>query len=380
MSDITQNAASGQHYPPGEHPDLPPPAGTVGVVGWLRQNLFSGIFSSILTVVSIVVLVVSIPPILDWAFFSADFTGGSRDDCTSAGACWALIEVRGKQFFFGFYPTEELWRVYLCGFILILAILPVLFDNIPFRKLLFVNTALLPVTGFFLLSGTGGGEDALLTTVETPQWGGLLLTLVIGVTGIVASFPIGIALALGRRSTMPVVRSMCVVFIEFVRGVPLITILFMSSVMLPLFLPEGVNFDKLLRALIGVALFSAAYMAEVIRGGLQAIPKGQYEAAAAMGLSFWKMMNLIILPQALRIVIPGIVNTFIGLFKDTSLVLIIGLFDLLGIAKTVITDANWLGLIHESYIFVGVIYWVFCFGMSRYSIWLEAKLHTGHKR
>ncbi len=380
MSDFTQNAAPGQHYPPGEHPDLPPPAGTVGVVGWLKQNLFSGIFSSILTILSILVLIWAIPPILDWAFFSADFEGATRDDCTSSGACWALIGVRANQFFFGFYPPEELWRVYLCGLILILAILPVLFDKIPFRKLLFINTALLPITGFFLLSGTGAGEDALLTTVETPQWGGLLLTLVIGVTGIVASFPIGIALALGRRSTMPVVRSMCVVFIEFVRGVPLITILFMSSVMLPLFLPEGVNFDKLLRALIGVALFSAAYMAEVIRGGLQAIPKGQYEAAAAMGLSFWKMMNLIILPQALRIVIPGIVNTFIGLFKDTSLVLIIGLFDLLGIAKTVITHPNWLGLIYESYVFVGLIYWVFCFGMSRYSIWLEAKLHTGHKR
>ncbi len=380
MSDFTQNAAPGQHYPPGEHPDLPPPAGTVGAVGWLKQNLFSGIFSSILTILSILVLIWAIPPMLDWAFFSADFEGATRDDCTSSGACWALIGVRANQFFFGFYPPEELWRVYLCGLVLILAILPVLFDKIPFRKLLFVNTALLPITGFFLLSGTGVGEDALLQTVETPQWGGLLLTLVIGVTGIVASFPIGIALALGRRSTMPVVRSMCVVFIEFVRGVPLITILFMSSVMLPLFLPEGVNFDKLLRALIGVALFSAAYMAEVIRGGLQAIPKGQYEAAAAMGLSFWKMMNLIILPQALRIVIPGIVNTFIGLFKDTSLVLIIGLFDLLGIAKTVITHPNWLGLIYESYVFVGLIYWVFCFGMSRYSIWLEAKLHTGHKR
>ena len=380
MSDMTHDRAPGQHYPPGEHPDLPPPAGTVGLVGWLKENLFSGVLNTILTLVSIVVIVLSIPPILDWALFSADFSGASREDCTSAGACWALIDVRGKQYLFGFYPEEELWRVYLTGLILVLAILPILFDKIPFRKLLFINTALLPITGFFLLSGTGVGEDALLTTVETPQWGGLLLTLVIGVTGIVASFPIGIALALGRRSNMPVVRSMCVVFIEFIRGVPLITILFMSSVMLPLFLPEGVNFDKLLRALIGVALFSAAYMAEVIRGGLQAIPKGQYEAAAAMGLSFWKMMRLIILPQALKIVIPGIVNTFIGLFKDTSLVLIIGLFDLLGIAKAVITDANWLALIHESYIFVGFIYWVFCFSMSRYSIWLEAKLHTGHKR
>lgn len=380
MSDITQSNAPGKHYPPGEHPDLPPPPGTVGFVGWLRTNLFSNIPNSILTLLAIYFLVVSIPPILDWVYFEADFKGTSRTDCTSAGACWALIDVRLKQYFVGLYPTAELWRVYIAGLILVLAVLPVLFDKIPFRKILLVNTLLLPITGFYLLSGTGNGADALLPTVETPQWGGLLLTLVIGVTGIVASLPIGVALALGRRSNMPVVRAMCVTFIEFVRGVPLITILFMSSVMVPLFLPEGVNFDKLLRCLIGVSLFSAAYMAEVIRGGLQAIPKGQYEAASAMGLSFWKMMYLIILPQALRIVIPGIVNTFIGLFKDTSLVLIIGLFDLLGIAKTVITDANWIGLSHESYAFVAVIYWVFCFGMSRYSIWLEAKLHTGHKR
>ncbi len=380
MTDVTPNNAPGQHYPPGQHPDLPPPPGTVGLVGWLKTNLFSNVPNSILTILALYLLYSAIPPIISWAFFNADFEGASRTDCTSAGACWALIDVRFNQFLYGFYPTEELWRVYAAALVLLLAILPVLFDNIPFRKLLFINTALLPITGFFLLSGTGSGQEALLPTVETPQWGGLLLTMVIGVTGIVASLPIGVALALGRRSNMPIVRAMCVTFIEFVRGVPLITILFMSSVMVPLFLPEGVNFDKLLRCLIGVSLFSAAYMAEVIRGGLQAIPKGQYEAAAAMGLGFWKMMYFIILPQALRIVIPGIVNTFIGLFKDTSLVLIIGLFDLLGIAKTVVTDANWIGLIHESYAFVAVIYWVFCFGMSRYSIWLEAKLHTGHKR
>ncbi len=380
MTDVTPSNAPGQHYPPGQHPDLPPPPGTVGFVGWLKTNLFSSIPNSILTILALYLLYSAIPPIFFWAFIDADFEGASRTDCASAGACWALIDVRFNQFLYGFYPPDELWRVYATALVLILAVLPVLFDNIPFRKLLFINTALLPITGFFLLSGTGSGQDALLQTVETPQWGGLLLTMVIGVTGIVASLPIGVALALGRRSNMPIVRAMCVTFIEFVRGVPLITILFMSSVMVPLFLPEGVNFDKLLRCLIGVSLFSAAYMAEVIRGGLQAIPKGQYEAAAAMGLGFWKMMYFIILPQALRIVIPGIVNTFIGLFKDTSLVLIIGLFDLLGIAKTVVTDANWIGLIHESYAFVAVIYWVFCFGMSRYSIWLEAKLHTGHKR
>lgn len=217
-----------------------------------------------------------------------------------------------------------------------------------------------------------------LPEVETPLWGGLFLTLVIAITGIVASLPIGILLALGRRSTMPIIRAVCVGFIEFWRGVPLITVLFMSSVMFPLFLPEGMNFDKLLRALIGVMIFSAAYMAEVVRGGLQAIPKGQYEAAQALGLSFPKMMAFVVLPQALKLVIPGIVNTFIGLFKDTTLVLIIGLFDFLGMAQLAATNPDWLGFAVEGYVFTGFGFWIFCFTMSRYSQYLERKLHTGH--
>ena len=219
---------------------------------------------------------------------------------------------------------------------------------------------------------------AVLPMVETPLWGGLFLTLVIAISGIVASLPIGIVLALGRRSSMPLVRAVCVAFIELWRGVPLITVLFMSSVMFPLFLPEGMNFDKLLRALIGVMLFSAAYMAEVVRGGLQAIPKGQYEAAQALGLGYWKMMALIVLPQALKLVIPGIVNTFIGLFKDTTLVLVIGLFDLLGIVRQAGTNPDWGGFAIEGYFFSGLLFWAFCFGMSRYSQHLEKKLHTGH--
>jgi general L-amino acid transport system permease protein len=231
---------------------------------------------------------------------------------------------------------------------------------------------------FFLLSGGYFG----LVTVETPLWGGLLVTLVVAVTGIVASLPIGILLALGRRSKMPTMRLFSVVFIEFWRGVPLITVLFMSSVMLPLVLPEGTQFDKLLRCLIGVALFSAAYMAEVVRGGLQAIPRGQYEGAMALGISYWKMMGLIVLPQALKMVIPGIVNTFIGLFKDTTLVLIIGLFDLLGIIQLNFTDPVWITPVtsHTGYVFAAMVFWVFCFSMSRYSIFMENRLHTGHKR
>jgi general L-amino acid transport system permease protein len=206
-----------------------------------------------------------------------------------------------------------------------------------------------------------------------------MLTLVVAGIGIATSLPIGIFLALGRRSTMPVVRAICVAFIEVVRGVPLITILFMASVMFPMFLPQGVNFDKLLRALIGVSLFASAYMAEVVRGGLQAIPRGQYEAAAAMGLGYWKMMGLVILPQALRIVIPGIVNTFIALFKDTTLVLIIGLFDLLGIIQAASTDPRWLGYAIEGYVFAGFVFWIFCFSMSRFSMGLEKKLGAGEQ-
>ncbi|WP_321341271.1 amino acid ABC transporter permease [Breoghania sp.] len=224
--------------------------------------------------------------------------------------------------------------------------------------------------------------DFGLMPVETSYWGGLLVTLVIAVSGIAASLPLGIVFALGRRSNMPVVRLVSIIFIEFWRGVPLITVLFMSSVMLPLFLPEGTNFDKLLRALIGVALFASAYMAEVVRGGLQAIPKGQYEGAMALGLRYWPMMWLIIMPQALKLVIPGIVNTFIGMFKDTTLVLIIGLFDLLGQIQSSYTDPTWAtpSQSHTGYLFAAAIYWVFCFSMSRYSIFMENKLHTGHRR
>ena len=242
------------------------------------------------------------------------------------------------------------------------------------RNVLFAMGAILLV---LLLIATNFG----LEHVETEVWGGLLVTLVIAVTGIAASLPIGIVLALGRRSQMPAVRLLSIIFIEFWRGVPLITVLFMSSVMLPLFLPTGVEFDKLLRALIGVALFASAYMAEVIRGGIQALPKGQYEGAMALGLNYWQMMRMIILPQALKLVIPGIVNTFIGLFKDTTLVLIIGLFDFLGQIQNSYADPTWGTPVQSltGYLFAALIYWIFCFGMSRYSIYMENKLHTGHR-
>lgn len=248
-------------------------------------------------------------------------------------------------------------------------------DPTPIIKNILIAMAVLAVVMVIVSVPLG------LEPVETAVWGGLLVTLVIAVTGIAASLPIGILLALGRRSDMPAVKLISVAFIEFWRGIPLITVLFMSSVMLPLFLPEGVTFDKLLRALIGVAIFSSAYMAEVVRGGIQALPKGQYEGAMALGLSYWQMMQKIILPQALTLVIPGIVNTFIGLFKDTTLVLIIGLFDFLGQIQSSYSDPTWASPVQSltGYLFAALVYWIFCFGMSRYSIYMEDRLDTGHR-
>jgi general L-amino acid transport system permease protein len=355
---------------------LAPPVSEVGVLAWLKQNLFATWYDTLLTLLCLWLLWQTVPPLLQWALFNADFSGASREDCTSGGACWVFIKARFWQFMYGFYPVDQRWRVNLAFLILIAALVPLFLPR--WRHKLALAAAILvlyPIVAYCLFYGGVPG----LPVVETALWGGLFLTLVIAGVGIVASLPLGVLFALGRRSDMPVVRAICITFIEVMRGVPLITILFMASVMLPLFLPPGVNFDKLLRALVGVSLFSAAYMAEVVRGGLQAIPKGQYEAAQALGLSYWKMMGLIVLPQALRIVIPGIVNTLIGLFKDTTLVLIIGLFDLLGIVKAALTDASWIGFATEGYVFAGFCFWIFCFAMSRYSIYVERKLGGGRR-
>ena len=366
---------TGEHFP--EEP-MAPPTERIGALRWLRENLFNSPLNATLTLGCLWLLWQIVPPILDWAIFDATWEGNSREACAAVeGACWTFIKVRFDQFLYGFYPVVQRWRVNLAFVILVAAAVPLFIP--AFRHKLALGVGLLfvyPVIAFYLFHGGAFG----LPAVRTALWGGLFLTLVIAGVGIVASLPIGILLALGRRSEMPVVRMLCIGFIELVRAVPLITVLFMASVMLPLFLPPGVNFDKLLRALVGVALFSSAYMAEVVRGGLQAIPKGQYEAAKALGLSYWKTMGLIALPQALKIVIPGIVNTFIGLFKDTTLVLIIGLFDLLGIVQAALTDAAWLGFALEGYVFAAFGFWIFCFAMSRYSMRLERRLGTGQRR
>ncbi|HCA25079.1 MAG TPA: amino acid ABC transporter permease [Pseudomonas sp.] len=358
-------------------PDLPPPRMSVGVLGWLKANLFSNWFNSLLTVFAIYLIWLVVPPLLQWAIIDANWVGSTRADCTQEGACWVFIQQRFGQFMYGFYPSELRWRVDTTLWLAIVGAAPLFVPQMP-RKALYglAFLVLYPLIAWSLLHGGVFG----LSVVATSQWGGLMLTLVIASVGITGALPLGILLALGRRSNLPAIKVICVTFIEFWRGVPLITVLFMSSVMLPLFLPEGMHFDKLMRALIGVILFQSAYIAEVVRGGLQAIPKGQYEAAAAMGLGYWRMMGLVILPQALKLVIPGIVNVFIALFKDTSLVIIIGLFDLLNSIKQATTDPAWLGMATEGYVFAALIFWIFCFGMSRYSQRLERKLDTGHKR
>jgi general L-amino acid transport system permease protein len=362
-------------------PLLAAPPGVAGLYASLRSKLFPTLLSGVISVILGVVLFYVAWTVIDWAFFRGVYTGEDRAVCNAetAGACWPYVRSRGLQWIYGFYPIAERWRVnlvFLLGALGLAALLVPSISNKGWSAIYFF--VVYPVFTFFLLVGGVFG----LEYVETAQWGGLLVTLLLSVTGIVVSLPLGVLLALGRRSDMPIVKSLCVGFIETVRGVPLITVLFMASVMFPLFMPPGVNFDKLLKALVGVALFSSAYMAEVVRGGLQAIPKGQYEAAEALGLPFWKMMGLIVMPQALKIVIPGIVNTFIGLFKDTSLVAVIGIFDLLNMVQASFNDATWSSAQtgNTGYFSLALIYWCFCFAMSRYSIFVERRLNTGHKR
>ncbi|WP_404464435.1 amino acid ABC transporter permease [Vreelandella aquamarina] len=355
----------------------PAPGNSVGAVAWLRANLFNGPINTIFTLIGLYVLYLLVVPTVQWAFINADWIGTTRDDCSREGACWVFINARFSQFIYGLYPSEETWRANIVFAMFFSLIAWLAIPRLPLKRWVAVFALLVfPVISFVLLHGGYFG----LPQVPTHRWGGLMLTLLLATVGMVGALPIGIVLALGRRSNMPIVKSFCVVFIEFWRGVPLITVLFMASVMLPLFLPSEMNVDRLVRALIGLTLFQSAYMAEVIRGGLQAIPKGQEEAAAALGMTYWKRMGLIILPQALKMMIPGIVNTFISLFKDTTLVMIIGLFDLLGIVQAALADSRWLGFSLEGYVFAAFMFWIFCFSMSRYSQYLERKLHTGHKR
>ena len=309
--------------------------------------------------------------LVSWAVLEATWTGAERADCRGTGACWAFVINRIGQFIYGFYPPAERWRVNIAGALLAAGIAALILPRVPHKG--WIGVAMLtayPALAFALIHGGILG----LPAIETDRWGGLLLTLVIGVTGIVASFPIGVALALGRRSRMPIIRWLSAGFVDLWRGLPLVTILFMSLVLLPLFLPGGVRFNELALALIGISVFAGAYLAEVVRGGLEAIPRGQYEAARALGLGYWHVHAYIVLPQALRAVTPGIVNNAIALFKDTTIVMIVGLFDLLNIVTAGTSDPRWLGSASEGYAFVAIIFWMFCFGFSRYSQYLERRL------
>jgi len=429
-----------------------PPASSVGVIGWMRENLFSSWLNSILSIVSLVFLYLVLSLLLPWAI-SPTWGAASLGECREilhelgreghfSGACWGVIRDRWVQLFMGFYPSELYWRPILAFILLIVALAPVLFaDKVPAKLIWF--TAIYPflmpwllwggtiwaplsamagfVIGYLVYKGASANLSGLMgiilgvlaaliwwlvlsgpfvdfmAAVPTDQnpgsgvlplaiepvisrnFGGFMLSITIGVVAIACSLPIGIVLALGRQSDLMIVKVLCVGFIEFIRGVPLITLLFVASTLLNIFMPPGTAFDIILRVLIMVTIFAAAYMAEVVRGGLAALPKGQYEGADSLGLNYWQAQRLIIMPQALKISIPGIVSTFIGVFKDTTLVSIIGLLDPLGLSTSIRADAAWNGIVWELYGFIALMFFVFCFSMSRYSMYLERKLQTGHR-
>ncbi|WP_282171066.1 amino acid ABC transporter permease [Ruegeria atlantica] len=421
-------------------PEQAPPASEVGAIGWIRHNLFSGWFNSILTLVSLYAIWYVLSGVLPWIFQSV-WNANSLNECreimiatwgsTHGHACWAVINDRWLQLLFGFYPSHLYWRPIVSLILLLVALAPVLYsDRVPSKML--IVTAIYPflmpflmwggtiwgpiaaalgfvvgwgaytlvskqLSGLFgLIAGVAasviwwlvlssyfvGALDSILPigieAVQSRQFGGFMLAILLGVVAIGVSLPIGIVLALGRQSDLMIVKYLCVGFIEFIRGVPLITLLFVASLLLNLFLPPGTNFDIILRVMIMMTLFSAAYMAEVIRGGLAALPRGQYEGADSLGLNYWQAQRLIIMPQALKISIPGIVSTFIGIFKDTTLVSIIGLFDVIGLASAIRADTAWNGIYWELFAFIAALFFVVCFSMSRYSMYLERKLQTGH--
>lgn len=359
----------------------PPPAAAANVLMRTRARLFGSAFNTMLTLFSAGIIVALVWPAVKFLLVDAVWTGSSRVDCLpetagrEVGACWPFIKAKFGQFMYGFYPESEQWRVNLTYALGAILLVPLLVPSAPFKRLnAVVFFGVFPLVAFFLLVGGVFG----LPHVETRAWGGLLVTLVISFTGIIFSLPLGVLLALGRRSEFPILRTICIVFIEFWRGVPLITVLFFATYMLPFFLPANWRIDGLARVLIGVVLFAAAYMAEVVRGGLQAIPRGQFEGAMALGLGYWRMTGFVIVPQALRLVIPGIVNSFIALFKDTTLVLIVAIFDLLGQLRAAFADPSWATpvTLFTGFAFAGIIYFVGSFGMSRYALFVERRLST----
>ena len=352
--------------------EIKPPVTSVGVIGWIRANLFNSLFNSVLTIVTLFLLWNIVPPLIRWAFLDSVWMTSSQACREAGGACWSIVSSNFRFILFGFYPQELQWRP-LVAMLILFGLLFWSRDRKHWNKSLgYAWIVGLVLMGVLMTGGIFG-----LRHVESTQWSGLPLTLLLAVFGLTAAYPLGVILALGRRSKMPAVKVMSILYIELIRGVPLISLLFMSSIIFPLFLPEGITINKILRAQVAIILFTAAYIAEVVRGGLQGISRGQYEAAESLGLNYYLTMRLIILPQALKIVIPPSVSILISAFKDTSLVVIIALFDILRTTQTVLSNPEWMGFSREAYVFIGLLYFLGCFSMSNYSRKLEKELSTG---
>ena len=354
----------------------PAPIKTEGLGAWIKSNLFGSPGTAIGTVLIALVLLSIVPRFLNWALFSAVWAK-DYDAChAAAGACWGVVAEKFRIIIFGRYPFEEQWRPLIAT----LALLGLLVVSCM-RSFWKPQLALLWVVVLALFFTLMYGNTLGLSKVETDRWGGLPLTLMLASLSMSMAFPISLVVALGRRSQLPAIRSVCTIYVELIRGVPLISVLFMASFMFPLLMPQGFSIDVLVRVLAGITLFAAAYMAEVIRGGLQAVPKGQIEAAATLGLSYWQTQRKIVLPQALAMVVPGIMNNFISTFKDTSLVTIVSLYELTGAMSLALnSDANWRPFKIEGYLFIALIYFMFCFSMSRYSVWIEKQVNKSKQR
>ncbi|MBN1905793.1 MAG: amino acid ABC transporter permease [Deltaproteobacteria bacterium] len=353
--------------------EVKPPVTIIGPIGWARANLFAGWVNSILTIVTLYLLWKIVPPFIKWAFFNSLWYSTGTECHKAGGACWSVISKNFRFMIFGFYPHDLQWRPLMAMIILVVLLFYSRNRNHWKKPLAYAWIAGLIIMGLLMKGGLFG-----LTTVESTQWGGLPLTLLLAIFGLTAAYPLGVLLALGRQSRLPAIKTICIIYIEMIRGVPLISLLFMSSVVFPLFLPEGVNVNAILRAQAAIILFTAAYIAEVVRGGLQGMSRGQYEAAESLGLNYYQTMRLVILPQALKIVIPPSVSILISAFKDTSLVVIIALFDLLKTTQSVLSDPKWMGFSAEAYIFIAMIYFFCCFFMSNYSRRLERELSTSN--
>jgi general L-amino acid transport system permease protein len=351
--------------------EVRPPVTSIGVIGWVRQNLFSNLLNSLLTLLIIYGLYRTVPAFIKWALVNAVWWSDGQACNQAGGACWAVVTRNFRFILFGFYPYDQQWRPVFSIGLLAAFVFYSSFRRNWHKHLLIVWAAGLAFIGLIMHGGIFG-----LPVVETEKWSGISLTLLLSIFGLSGAYPLGVMLALGRRSRLPVIKTICVLYIELIRGVPLISMLFMASVMFPLFLPEGITVNKILRAQVAIIMFTAAYIAEVVRGGLQAIPRGQYEAAESLGLNYYFKMRLIVLPQALKTVIPPTVSILISAFKDTSLVVIIGLFDLLRTTHVTLSNPEWMGFSTEAYLFTASIYFIGCFIMSNFSRRLEKKLKT----